>query len=394
MWAETDRSGQAYGQGCKGCHDVRVEAFKHLEWAQLVTKLQSKDRSEETKAFQRMFEEARDAKEQMGISEDTPILPASDCMVVTSCGYQLFQDVGLAREEDIKRWTNKSSKALGIKADRFTTLDFQGERFEALPVSLAGLPPDELAAIPKCRIYQIQAAQHDEMHLDHTKQLIQPQGNTVFNFLAQKHQDSRPSAFSLDKKATHFTRDDLILKAQDLERPGSPEEKEEDGSDSEGFQKKPRRAAPKVALGSLQAVDPVKAEKMAKAAKQSARKRRAARKEEEEDGEPCQSDGDADNFSDTTNVSKKIAETLESLKLDEEMQAVAQAHISHKKSGGVNCLLKLNVKTFLEEPKLGVCLHGAGVYQMQWIVRQFQKSNPISNNVSFRSTCYSLPPSY
>ena len=365
--------------------------FPNLSMAEVCKAMKSKDKGNETRLFQELFNEGIENKQAMNDpdSENPPFRhrPESDVKVSTSCGYTIFQDRGLAKEEDVLRWTGKSSRELGLKSDSFAHIDFQGEKFQALPISLLGLPQDELDAMPKCRVWQSYNTEHDEIHLHHRNQIAQQQGQKIFDFVTQRHYDTRPEQLHLGKRtlkreqgksqavaqAKVYSRESLIALANKGQPGPGPaagrsvpamaplaEDKEADDSDEEPVVKAKKKRPQEYGLGSLQQVNPQKAEKAQAAAKRTAQKKKKQKQDEddEDDGAIEKSDSETG-----TNVAK-IQEVLDFLeKTDKDMFDVATEHLKFKKSGGIACFLKLTVQTFLSTPKLGVCLQGVGVFK-------------------------------
>jgi len=115
----------------------------------------------------------------------------SDVIVNTSYGFQVFQDVGLADEKDIIRWTGKKPGELKLTLFQ-SKLDGPDSTANAYPVSLVGLPPDELAAIRKARMFYGHGTLQNELHLDKSNQLVKEQGAMLFKHVTEQHMAKRP----------------------------------------------------------------------------------------------------------------------------------------------------------------------------------------------------------
>lgn len=170
-----------------------MELYPHLTFAQAVALLQSKDRGNESALFKSLFKDARERKEELMANRATSQLPGklSDVVVNTSYGYQIFQDIGLADEKDIQRWTGKKPGDLRM-AVFHSKLDGPDSTSNTYPVSLVGLPLDELAGIRRARIYFGHGTLQNEMHLDKSNQLVKEQGSMLFKYVTDQHMKNRP----------------------------------------------------------------------------------------------------------------------------------------------------------------------------------------------------------
>ena len=88
------------------------------------------------------------------------------------------QGIGLADEKDIQRWTGKKPGDLRM-AVFHSKLDGPDSTSNTYPVSLVGLPLDELAGIRRARIYFGHGTLQNEMHLDKSNQLVKEQGSML-----------------------------------------------------------------------------------------------------------------------------------------------------------------------------------------------------------------------
>ena len=170
-----------------------VEVWPNLTFSQAVALIASKDRGNETQLFKKLFTDARARKEELMQLRGCGKLEGhlSDVIVNTSYGYQVFQDIGLADEKDILRWTGRRPHEIKLPVFQ-SKLDGPDTSANTYPISLLGLPFDELASIKKARVYFGHGALQNEMHLDKTNQLVKEQGAMLFKFVTGEHMASRP----------------------------------------------------------------------------------------------------------------------------------------------------------------------------------------------------------
>lgn len=136
-----------------------MEMFPHLSFPDVANLFHTKTPSEEDKTKIEEIQEAIDRKSKMVEEGNTnDIRPLSDISLDSAYGFQIFQDIGLCSKDDIQRWTQQTPKTLNISGFK-AKLDGPGKNStELFPVSLLGLPADELAAIRKARIFYSSSA--------------------------------------------------------------------------------------------------------------------------------------------------------------------------------------------------------------------------------------------
>ena len=355
---------------CEVCQDVQLEMYPNMTFEELCalyhSKVKSKDETDKAEAKEIGAAIARKAQMiQDGMTQD--LRPSSDVFMENSYGYMIFQDVGLATKDDIHRWTNQTPRVLGIQGFKLK-LDWpERPATELFPVSLVGLPLDELMGIRKSRQYTDTSITRDEFHLLHDYQLAKSQSNTLFGFLSDTFSKQRPAKLS-GGLGTVMTKADLEEKARKIDSKAAAnlesgavaasesalaDPSDSDSVDSDGVaQRKAKRKS--YDLGQLAAPD-AKSKAKAKAKSKLRGKGGSKTKKGSEDEEnPDESNQDQEVES---SVGGKKADEI--AQLDTDLKDVAMDHLSTNRNASIACFKKLTVTQFLEESKLGQTLHGA-----------------------------------
>ena len=358
---------------CEVCQDVQLEMFPHMtfqELCQLYHKLsKSKDKAEVEQSKEIAAAIARKAK-MIADGMINDLNPSSDVFMESSYGFMIYQDVGLATKDDIHRWTNQTPKVLGLQGLKFKLDGPDKPSTELFPVSLIGLPLDELMGIRKSRQYMDNSITRDEFHLLHDYQLAKAQSKNMFGFVNDKFASQRPARLSA--MGSLVSKADLEEKGRKIESKAAlnveaassaPAEEPESDSDSVDSDGNPiRKAKRKVLdLGSLGDENAKKTKAKAKA-KHGAGKAKATMKgnkgragrESEEEREEREKDSLAEVES---SLGGKREEEVS--QLDDDLKSVATVHLQGNRNASILCLKKLTVQQFLVEPKLGQTIHGA-----------------------------------
>ncbi len=342
-----------------------MEMFPNLSFQDVAKVFHMKTPSEEDKTIIEEIREAIDRKSKMIEDGNTnDIRPLSDISLDSAYGFQIFQDIGLCSKEDIQRWTQQTPKALNITGFK-TKLDGPGKNStELFPISLLGLPADELASIRKARIFHSSSASRTEYHLLHDHQLAKTQSQNVFNFLTDLAISKRPGKLS----SSPITKAELEEKAQKIEAKAEAnvqdvqkEEGSSSGSDSDELMtKKAKKKA--LDIGSLGEAAPGEKKRpgasgsKGKGKKGASKPPKIGRKRGLHDDD--EDDGTAAREADSSVGTRKKDELIASLNLDDDMTIVAQNHISTNRNASIQCLQKLSVETFLSDTKLGQTIQG------------------------------------
>ena len=352
---------------CQTCWDVFLEMFPNLSWEALLKLYHDsvKSKNEEAKKIVQEIHEALSRKAKM-IEEgnNTDLIPSSDIFLSNSYGYQVFQDIGLCTKDDIFRWTNQTPKALKMEAFKMKLDGPVKNSTELYPVSLLGLPPDELAAIRKCRMFYTNSSNRSEYHLLHDFQLAKSQSNNVFDFLTDTAMSRRPAKLS----SSPLTKQQIEEKASKLESKAEEELQEQaassDASDSEATLLRVKKR--ELDMGSL--ADPEG--KGGKRPKAKAKKAAAAKGKQSGKRAPLEDDGDEEQEkADADSLAPSSARHEEELaKLDEDMRIVARNHLPSSRNNSAKCLVNMTVEHFLKETKLGQTMHGAGSFRPKLVV--------------------------
>ena len=354
---------------CEVCQDVLLEMYPNLTFEELCvlyhSKVKSKDETERAETKEIGAAIARKARMiQDGVAQD--LRPSSDVFMENSYGYMIFQDVGLATKDDIHRWTNQTPKVLGIQGFKFKLDGPEKPATEPFPVSLIGLPLDELMGIRKSRQYFDTSITRDEFHLLHDYQLAKSQSNTLFGFLNENFSKQRPAKLS-GGLGTAMTKADLEEKARKIDlkaaanlesgqaaasEPAQAEESDSDSMDSDGVvQRKAKRKSYDLGQLAPDAKSKAKAKGKAKAKVKGGSKNKKGSEDEEN---PDESNQDQEVES---SVGGKRADEV--AQLDTDLKDVALDHLSTNRNASIACFKKLTVTQFLDESKLGQTLHGA-----------------------------------
>lgn len=368
-----------------------MEMFPHLSFPDVANLFHTKTPSEEDKTKIEEIQEAIDRKSKMVEEGNTnDIRPLSDISLDSAYGFQIFQDIGLCSKDDIQRWTQQTPKTLNISGFK-AKLDGPGKNStELFPVSLLGLPADELAAIRKARIFYSSSASRSEYHLLHDNQLAKSQSQNVFNFLTDLAISKRPGKLS----GSPITKAELEEKAQKIEAKAEAniqDVPQEAGSSSESDSDElmARKAKKRgLELGSLEEVGSKKKPSVASKgrgkkgaalkAPKSGKKQRGLQ-DDDDDAKAAK-----DEAAESSIGTRKRDDLIASLNLDDDMTLVAEHHMKTNRNASIQCLQKLNVETFLSDTKLGQTIQGVGCPKSlhcsnQMFVLSFYKAISSSN---------------
>jgi hypothetical protein len=167
--------GSPIEDGCLLDRLTAAEGFPEFLWSALVDKYQTAGQV----IFKAAFNAARGVKtkqlEEDGGDED--FKPRSRVSHLTTCGYDVYYEVGLLSEGEFIRLTGLPPKDLKAKVFKFKQED--GEPLTAYLISLRDLEAGAVASIRKMKIWHKYCIEHDEIMLDSNRQLHQDQGNSV-----------------------------------------------------------------------------------------------------------------------------------------------------------------------------------------------------------------------
>lgn len=123
----------------------------------------------------------------------------------------------------------------------------------------------------------------------------------------------------------------------------------------------------------------------AKRAAKAAAKAEAAKYKDHSAEEISDEESDAGTLQSTS----RLNEVLDKLQSDEDLVAIAKQHIQHNKKGGVKCLLKLNVESFLAETKLGQITQGVRFDKQTHYFTHFTTTDSFNDKVEMERSCKS-----
>ncbi|CAE7246501.1 unnamed protein product, partial [Symbiodinium sp. CCMP2456] len=372
-WGETDKDGHRNPHaGCHECMELDSELYPDMGFQQVLgVKTSGKQEGVE---MDQELDEARDVYDDP--SKQPRFKPRSNVYVATEQGHEVYHKIGLATHTDVVRLTGAAPEKFGLEVVAMKLEGPNDNNKNLYPISLLGLPPDELYNIYKAKIFTRVAVIHDKLHLAHEDQLIQAQGLRMHahvhkSFTEKTSPPLKPNG--LVKTVAQWQQKLREMEEQAFSghpNRGAAEEPEMHSSDEnedeqDGKKRRKQRAAPRIEVdGPTQG----------KAAKKKQAKARdgplavttgttasasAAFTGRAGDLAPKEPICDTKAGATRSSAGKEKDESLLYLKHhDEELFRIASVHLGTSSGASVKCLTSLTVQKFLSEGKLGQCLNG------------------------------------
>ena len=372
-WAEHDAKGKPCGGTCLVCFDTVQKVMPNKTPEEIMLARDDKEPSQQ--ALWEEFEASRQI--QAGEVDRPDYFPKSDVVSNTSYSLQVYTKIGLVSEVDLLRLSGCTPKQLkDYMSGLAIKLDNPKSTKILYPISLRGLPADELVGMIKAKICHDISVTHAESMLRAEDQLSQNQGLTLFGLTAAGLADQRPTLkdpskiLSIDKLKEIKRNMDAAVAAKNAAEENDSSDEDGSGAESEtaNIVKGKGKGQPRrFNLGSLasssskkkKATPAVKAKVSGRAAgaKAVASGPKDARDESQDRGSLRSSTTKQGKQS---KHDKAIDDALELLKNDEEMQRVAKKHLQTKRGSSVKCLQGMDVKEVLKGNKPGMSIAGVG----------------------------------
>ena len=380
-WSDYDQKKKPVGNACLNCWETLQEVSPETQVETAIAMRGSKDPS--SQEWFENFDQCRQVR--LGEIDRPWFTPKSDVDTTTSYSMQIYHKIGLVTETDLLRLTGLAGKQIKKYNIFPVSLKVDGPHAPAMilyPISLKGLPADEIAGILKAKIQHVIQCNHHESVLQAENQLCQEQGPTLFGIVCNALGSNKP-IIKEPGKIPDLRRYAEIKAEVDAARasvPGlqqaksdSEDEAEVDEATAANVTKAARaRARAGFSVGTM--APKAKASGKSKAAGKGRGRGAAAvaaiaDKGAGRDVSPAGS-GKASVAPSATKSSlsrskhdRQVEETLAGLEKDEEMQKVARKHLLSGKNVSVKCLHFLNVHEILSESssssKLGNHIQGA-----------------------------------
>lgn len=371
-WAEYDAKNRAVNDACANCFETLQRLDPEMSVETACACRESKD--PQATSFWSDFQSGRLIR--LGEENQPQFLPKSDVGSSTSYGMVVYSKVGLVTEQDLLRLTGATAKQLKGHVTPLS-LKMDGPTSPSVvmyPISLRGLPADELASMVKGKMYYDLQTSHVESTLKAEDQLAQSQGTKLFSFSTAGLQTHRPMMKDHHKLMTIAALCDVWdkAKAQAAAEPNSAvavaddsESEPEDGVLEEPQPK--RRGAVGFSLGSIGSAKNPKNPKSKKGLPKQASKAKVA--PGPGPSQPVKSPRDESPSvkssvrpGKTSKADRLLDETKEMLHDDAEMLRVAKRHLGTKKGSSAKCLSYLKVSDILKGNKPpGNNITGAGI---------------------------------
>ena len=110
---------------------------------------------------------------------------------MAAAGQMIFYDIGLASESEVSKLFGFNAKQLSLAAINVTVEE--GKEMNLFPISLAGMPAGDVAAMRKLRCYQRASIQMKDLLLRPERQIARQQGQEVFSSAVKSHMEKRPT---------------------------------------------------------------------------------------------------------------------------------------------------------------------------------------------------------
>lgn len=131
-----------------------------------------------------------------------PFMPSSAVQTKRDVGIEIYQEYGLVDEAEFYRLVGMTPKAANKKPSPFPApaSSSDGKKMQRFLFSLRGLPADEIAAMTKIKVFFHDSAEFSKHYLAARDQLLQNQGQFVFNFALAKTEKldipAKPDSFA------------------------------------------------------------------------------------------------------------------------------------------------------------------------------------------------------
>lgn len=371
-WAEYDAKNRAVNDVCANCFETLQRLDPEMSVATACACRESKD--PQAASFWSDFQSGRLIR--LGEENQPQFLPKSDVGSSTSYGMVVYSKVGLVSEQDLLRLTGATAKQLKGHVTPLS-LKMDGPTSPSVvmyPISLRGLPPDELASMVKGKMYYDLQTSHVESTLKAEDQLAQSQGTKLFSFSTAGLQTHRPMMKDHHKLMTIAALCDVWdkAKAQATAEPNSAvaDDSESEPDDVLDEPQPKRRGAVGFSLGSIGTGKNPKNSKTKKGLPKQAASKATAKvapgpgssqpvKSPREDSPSVKSSVRPGK---TSKADRLLEETKELLQDDAEMLRVAKRHLGTKKGSAAKCLCYLKVPDILKGSKPpGNNITGAGI---------------------------------